>query len=44
MRSGAESGDVGLQRLLRSGIPEATEAGADAVRARRDDLVALLRE
>ncbi len=44
MRSGAESGDVGLQRLLRSGIPEAAEAGADAVRARRDDLVALLRE
>ena len=42
MRRGAESGDVGLQRLLTSGIPEATLAGADAVAGRRDALVSLL--
>jgi hypothetical protein len=43
MRRGAAAGDQGLQRLLTSGIPEATEAGVDAVLARRDDLERLLR-
>lgn len=43
MRRGAASGDQGLQRLMATGIPEATEAGVDAVLARRDDLVDLLR-
>lgn len=42
MRRGAASGDEGLQRLLTTGIPEATEAGVDAVLARRDELVRLL--
>lgn len=43
MRRGAASGDPGLQRLLDTGIPQATLAGADAVTARRDALVALVR-
>jgi hypothetical protein len=42
MRRGAAAGDVGLQRLLTTGIPEATEAGAAAVLARRDRLACLL--
>jgi|GEM_PF-48768 len=42
MRRGAASGDEGLQRLLATGIPEATEAGALAVLARREALVRLL--
>jgi mutator protein MutT len=43
MRRGAAAGDQGLQRLLTSGIPEATEAGVEAVLARRDDLARLVR-
>lgn len=43
MRRGAAAGDPGLQRLLTTGIPEATEAGARALSRRRDALVALLR-
>jgi 8-oxo-dGTP diphosphatase len=39
MRRGAASGDEGLQRLLTTGIPEATEAGVAAVLARREALV-----
>jgi 8-oxo-dGTP diphosphatase len=43
MRRGAASGDEGLQRLLTTGIPEATEAGVESVLRRRDELVGLLR-
>jgi 8-oxo-dGTP pyrophosphatase MutT (NUDIX family) len=43
MRRGAAAGDSGLQRLLTTGIPEATEAGVDALAGRRDALAALLR-
>jgi mutator protein MutT len=43
MRRGAAAGDIGLQRLLRSGIPEATEAGVVEVERRRGVLVAALR-
>ncbi len=39
MRRGAAAGDAGLQRLLTTGVPEATEAGLHAVLDRRDDLV-----
>ncbi len=42
MRRGAEAGDVGLQRLLRTGIPEATQAGAAAVQARREAIRGIL--
>lgn len=43
MRRGAAEGDVGLQRLLTTGIPESTEAGIEALARRRDALVELLR-
>lgn len=43
MRRGAAAGDVGLQRLLTTGIPESTEAGIGALARRRDALVELLR-
>jgi hypothetical protein len=42
MRRGAASGDEGLQRLLATGIPEATEAGAAEVMARREALIRML--
>ncbi len=43
MRRGAAAGDPGLQRLLTTGIPEATEAGVQALAGRRNALAALLR-
>lgn len=43
MRRGAASGDEGLQRLLTTGIPEATEAGVASVLRRRHELAGLLR-
>jgi hypothetical protein len=42
IRRGAAA-DAGLATLLRSGIPEATTAGAAALRARADALRRLLR-
>lgn len=35
MRRGADAGDPGFRRLLRTGIPEATEAGLVSLRQRR---------
>jgi len=40
MRRGAAAGDPGLVRLLTTGIPEATEAGLEDLRARRAVLLA----
>ena len=40
MRRGAAAGDPGLVRLLTTGIPEATEAGLEALQARRAVLLA----
>ena len=39
MRRGAADGDPGLQRLLRTGVPEATKAGLAALQARRPTLM-----
>lgn len=42
MRRGAQAGDEGLRRLLTTGIPEQTQAGADQLARRRDALRAHL--
>lgn len=43
MHRGAAAGDEGLQRLLTTGIPEATHAGERGLAGRRDALIDLLR-